>query len=200
MSPTRGEPCELCVPRELLLENGLAYARNDDKALSRGHLLVIPKRHVASFFDMTADEQAAVLALLREAQVSVQKRYSPDGYNIGVNVGRAAGQSRMHVHVHLIPRYSGDVPDPRGGIRRVLAESSGSIEPGAVSLEELIATVARMETSLSLNEQPLPRRLWDFYERLVPRFERDLKGSARDVALAKSAALMVVQAATHADT
>jgi diadenosine tetraphosphate (Ap4A) HIT family hydrolase len=69
---------------------------------------------------MTLDEQSAVLALLREAQSAVQKQHSPDGYNIGVNVGKAAGQSRMHVHVHLIPRYSGDVPDPRGGIRCVL--------------------------------------------------------------------------------
>ena len=113
--------CEFCTPREVLLENGLAYARPDNNALAPGHVLVIPKRHVAGFFDMTAEEQSAVLALLGEAQRLVQKRHAPDGYNIGVNVGRAAGQSRMHVHVHLIPRYAGDVPDPRGGIRCVLS-------------------------------------------------------------------------------
>ena len=115
--------CELCSRHEVLLENALAYAREDNNSLSRGHVLLIPKRHVASFFDMTPEEQAAVLALLTEIQKSIRKRYSPDGYNIGVNVGKAAGQSRMHVHVHLIPRYAGDVPDPRGGIRCVLSAS-----------------------------------------------------------------------------
>jgi len=114
-------PCELCTPSEVLLENELAYARPDNNALSPGHVLVIPKRHVAGFFDMTAEEQGAVLALLNQAQRLVHKRHAPDGYNIGVNVGKAAGQSRMHVHLHLIPRYAGDVPDPRGGIRCVLS-------------------------------------------------------------------------------
>ena len=113
--------CELCSRHEVLLENALAYAREDNNSLSRGHVLLVPKRHVASFFDMTPDEQSAVLALLTEIQKSIQKQHSPDGYNIGVNVGKAAGQSRMHVHVHLIPRYAGDVPDPRGGIRCVLS-------------------------------------------------------------------------------
>jgi diadenosine tetraphosphate (Ap4A) HIT family hydrolase len=112
--------CELCARGEVLLENALAYVRYDNNSLSRGHVLVVPKRHVAGFFDMTVEEQAAVLELLRKAQASVQQQHAPDGYNIGVNVGKAAGQARMHVHVHLIPRYAGDVPDPRGGIRCVL--------------------------------------------------------------------------------
>jgi diadenosine tetraphosphate (Ap4A) HIT family hydrolase len=113
--------CELCERHDVLLENALAYVRHDNNSLSRGHVLVIPKRHVASFFDMTAEEQSAVLVLLREIQASIQKQHAPDGYNIGVNVGKAGGQSRMHVHLHLIPRYAGDVPDPRGGIRCVLS-------------------------------------------------------------------------------
>jgi diadenosine tetraphosphate (Ap4A) HIT family hydrolase len=113
--------CELCAPEEVLRENALAYVRHDSNSLSRGHVIVVPKRHVASFFDMTPEEYSAVMALLREAQAAVQKQHVPDGYNIGVNVGKAAGQARMHVHVHLIPRYAGDVADPRGGIRCVLA-------------------------------------------------------------------------------
>ena len=113
--------CELCSRREVLLENALAYVRHDNNSLSRGHVLVIPKRHVASFFDMTTEEQSAVLELLGEIQRSIHKQHSPDGYNIGVNVGKAGGQARMHVHLHLIPRYEGDVPDPRGGIRCVLS-------------------------------------------------------------------------------
>jgi len=104
----------------MLVENSLAYARLDSNSLAPGHVIVVPRRHVADFFDMTAAEQAAVIELLNAAQRLVQAKHSPDGYNIGVNVGKAAGQSRMHVHVHLIPRYKGDVPDPAGGIRCVL--------------------------------------------------------------------------------
>jgi diadenosine tetraphosphate (Ap4A) HIT family hydrolase len=113
--------CELCTPADVVLENELAYVRYDNNALSRGHVLVVPRRHIASFFDMTSDEQAAILALLNQAQRLIEPRYSPDGYNIGVNIGAAGGQSRMHVHVHLIPRYVGDAADPSGGIRCVLA-------------------------------------------------------------------------------
>ena len=113
--------CELCAPNEVVFENALAYVRYDNNSLSRGHVLVVPKRHVANFFDMTTEEQAAVLALLNQAHASSHAQHSPDGYNIGVNIGKAGGQSRMHVHVHLIPRYAGDVQDPRGGIRCVLA-------------------------------------------------------------------------------
>lgn len=121
--PTQQTACELCSRQEAVLENELAYVRHDNHSLSHGHVLVVPKRHVASFFDMTAKEQSAVLGLLAEIQKSIHKQHSPDGYNIGVNVGKAAGQSRMHVHVHLIPRYKGDVADPRGGIRCVLSRS-----------------------------------------------------------------------------
>ena len=103
-----------------MVENDAAYARLDSNSLAPGHVIVVPRRHVADFFDMTEAEQAAVLSLLNEARRLIQARHQPDGYNVGVNVGKAAGQNRMHVHVHLIPRYAGDVPDPAGGVRRVL--------------------------------------------------------------------------------
>lgn len=112
--------CEFCKPAEVVFENELAYARPDSNSLCRGHMLVVPKRHVADFFGMSAEEQGAVLGLLNQAHRYVEERHSPGGYNIGVNIGKAGGQARMHVHVHLIPRYAGDVADPRGGIRCVL--------------------------------------------------------------------------------
>ena len=117
---SQAEICELCVVEQALIENALAYVRYDNNSLSRGHVLVVPRRHVAGFFDMTSDEKAAVWRLLDQAQHRIAGEFHPDGYNIGVNVGKVAGQTRMHVHLHLIPRYAGDVADPSGGIRRVL--------------------------------------------------------------------------------
>ena len=117
--------CELCRPDDVLMEDSLAYVRHDNNSLSPGHVLVVPRRHVANFFDMDAAEQAAVLALLNRAEREIRSRHQPDGYNIGINIGRAGGQSRMHVHVHLIPRYAGDVANPQGGIRCVLPAKAG---------------------------------------------------------------------------
>jgi diadenosine tetraphosphate (Ap4A) HIT family hydrolase len=113
--------CELCAPQEIAFESDFAYVRYDSSPLSAGHVIVVPKRHVADFFEMSAAEQGSVLALLNRAKKLIDREHRPDGYNIGVNVGAAAGQSRMHAHLHLIPRYAGDVPDPRGGVRCVLA-------------------------------------------------------------------------------
>jgi diadenosine tetraphosphate (Ap4A) HIT family hydrolase len=116
------DDCELCQPESVLLESSVAYVRYDSNSLSRGHVLVVPRRHVASYFEMTFEEKTEVLALLDRAQSAITADHAPDGYNIGVNIGRAAGQNRMHVHVHLIPRYRGDVVDPSGGIRCVLSK------------------------------------------------------------------------------
>jgi diadenosine tetraphosphate (Ap4A) HIT family hydrolase len=113
--------CELCAAENVLLSNEEAYARFDSNSLSPGHVLIVPRRHVADFFDLTRNERAAVDDLLQAAHKEICARFSPDGFNIGVNIGKAAGQNRMHVHVHLIPRYAGDVPNPEGGIRAVLA-------------------------------------------------------------------------------
>ena len=115
------QECELCFPSAVLIDNELAYAQSEKNSLSRGHIIIVPRRHVSDFFEMTSSEQTAVIELLSHAREFIQSQHSPDGYNIGVNVGRAAGQSRMHVHIHLIPRYTGDVANPTGGIRCVLA-------------------------------------------------------------------------------
>ena len=117
-----GGDCTLCRPEDVVVANDLAYAARDKFSLSPGHVIVVPRRHVADFFAMTAAEKQAVLALLDQAREQIEREHRPDGYNIGVNIGAAAGQSRMHVHVHLIPRRQGDVADPRGGVRCVLAK------------------------------------------------------------------------------
>jgi diadenosine tetraphosphate (Ap4A) HIT family hydrolase len=112
--------CELCREEMTLFGDDHAFVRHDNNSLCKGHILVVPRRHVADFFEMTWEEKTSILALLDKAKAEISRQHSPDGYNIGINIGKAAGQSRMHVHVHLIPRYSGDVADPSGGIRCVL--------------------------------------------------------------------------------
>jgi diadenosine tetraphosphate (Ap4A) HIT family hydrolase len=112
--------CELCSEQMVLFGDDNAFVRYDNNSLGKGHVLVVPRRHVADFFEMTWEEKTSVLALLDRAKAEISREHSPDGFNIGVNIGKAAGQSRMHVHVHLIPRYAGDVADPSGGIRCVL--------------------------------------------------------------------------------
>jgi diadenosine tetraphosphate (Ap4A) HIT family hydrolase len=83
-------------------------------------------RHVATWFEATADERAALLALVDEGKRMLDELHAPDGYNIGINVGVAAGQTIMHLHLHLIPRYRGDVADPRGGVRGVIPQRQHS--------------------------------------------------------------------------
>lgn len=114
-------PCLFCKdPRGVSLEHELAYSARDSYAASPGHTLIIPRRHVASFFDLTPEEVAACMDLLKEEKRLIDEEFKPDGYNIGVNVNPAAGQSIFHVHIHLIPRYKGDVENPQGGVRHVI--------------------------------------------------------------------------------
>lgn len=100
----------------------MAFARYDEFAVSKGHILIMTKRHVKDFFETTLEERQAIFELIDKAKASIDKKYHPTGYNIGMNCGLSAGQSVMHVHVHLIPRYDGDVENPRGGIRGVIPQ------------------------------------------------------------------------------
>jgi diadenosine tetraphosphate (Ap4A) HIT family hydrolase len=102
------------------MANSLCFARWDKYPASRGHLLIIPFRHTPYFFSMTGDEKEAVIALVTECRELLEREFSPGGYNIGFNVGAIAGQTVMHCHCHVIPRYAGDVVDPRGGLRGVV--------------------------------------------------------------------------------
>ena len=112
--------CPFCHPDGVLLKNDLAYAKPDKFPVNPGHLLIIPQRHVADFFLTTREEKAALLSLLDEAKHYIDGEHAPAGYNVGINVGEVAGQTIPHVHVHLIPRYKGDMESPRGGVRGVI--------------------------------------------------------------------------------
>ncbi len=114
--------CPFCPPptERVILEHPLAIAIRDGFPVSPGHSLIVPKRHVASWFEATGEEQAAMMALLEQVKRLLDKKFQPAGYNIGINDGPAAGQTVPHLHLHLIPRYPGDVADPRGGVRWVI--------------------------------------------------------------------------------
>ena len=116
-------PCLFCnLPDNLKIqaENDLAFAVFDGFPVNPGHVLVIPKRHVANYFELTKNELSAIQELLFLMKSRVEKEFHPGGFNIGINVGECAGQSVFHVHVHLIPRFKGDVENPRGGVRGVI--------------------------------------------------------------------------------
>jgi diadenosine tetraphosphate (Ap4A) HIT family hydrolase len=118
--------CPFCaLPRErLLIELPTAFLIRDGFPVSPGHSLMIPKRHVGSWFEATPQERADLLALLDEARRLAQAEFGPAAWNIGINDGPAAGQTVPHLHVHLIPRYDADVADPRGGVRWVIPEKA----------------------------------------------------------------------------
>lgn len=118
-----GEVCPFCrLSRrvEIICETATCVAFYDGYPVSPGHALIIPKRHVASYFDLTNHEREAMNVVLQYVKQKVDERYHPDGYNVGINVNEAAGQSVFHVHMRLIPRYKGDVLNPKGGVRGVI--------------------------------------------------------------------------------
>jgi diadenosine tetraphosphate (Ap4A) HIT family hydrolase len=114
-------PCPFCFPTpdRIAFEGRLVRALWDGFPVSPGHMLVVPKRHVPTWFDATQEELIDLVTALDKAK-ELTASYKPHGYNIGVNAGAAAGQTVFHLHVHLIPRYAGDVPDPRGGVRHII--------------------------------------------------------------------------------
>ena len=118
--------CPFCtLPAErILISNTHGVVIRDGFPISPGHTLVIPRRHAGSFFDLEEPERNALLALLDEARRRLEREMAPDGYNIGINDGPAAGQTVPHLHIHLIPRYLGDRTDPRGGVRWIVPEKA----------------------------------------------------------------------------
>jgi diadenosine tetraphosphate (Ap4A) HIT family hydrolase len=108
---------------------GTAGAFRDGFPIATGHTLVVPARHVADFFALTKPEQADVLSLTDLVREQLALDLRPDGFNIGINAGPAAGQTVDHAHVHVIPRFSGDVSDPRGGIRWVIPKRAAYWPP-----------------------------------------------------------------------
>ena len=114
--------CPFGQMKDTIFENELAQAFYDAYPVSEGHMLITPKRHVSSYFEMTKAERKAIEELLDLSKDNLTEKFHAKAYNIGINVGKAAGQTVFHCHVHLIPRHQGDVKNPTGGVRGVIPE------------------------------------------------------------------------------
>ena len=108
------------LDKEKIIETDIGFVIYDGFPVSQGHCLVVPHRVYSDYFDSTQEEIIGLQKLVTETKKYLDKKYKPDGYNIGVNCGDVGGQTIPHVHIHLIPRYRGDVIDPRGGVRGVI--------------------------------------------------------------------------------
>jgi len=116
--------CIFCNPHSdcIFMTEQLCFARWDGHPVSKGHALIIPTRHFSSYFEATPEERLALWNLVESVKNLIMEKYESDGFNLGINIGSAAGQSVLHLHIHLIPRYQGDMPDPKGGVRGVIPE------------------------------------------------------------------------------
>ncbi|MDD3957288.1 MAG: HIT family protein [Candidatus Izemoplasmatales bacterium] len=114
--------CTLASSTDHVYDNPYVYAIYDQYPVSPGHMLIIPKRHVDHLFQTTEAEQSALFQALAAMRENLIRVYDPDGFNIGINEGKSAGQTISHLHIHLIPRYEKDVDDPRGGIRGAIPD------------------------------------------------------------------------------
>lgn len=108
------------VQHELITESLYAFSFYDLFPVSKGHALVVPKRLIANYFELTWLEQQECWKMVNKVKSIIQELYNPDGFNIGININQEAGQTVHHCHIHIIPRYKNDVPNPRGGIRGVI--------------------------------------------------------------------------------
>lgn len=120
------DACPFCtLPLSRIVKGDeLAFIIHDAFPVSPGHTLIIPCRHVGSFFDTNVKERESLLRMLDQAKTILDREFRPDGYNVGINDGPAAGQTVTHLHIHLIPRYKGDSADPRGGVRWVIPDKA----------------------------------------------------------------------------
>jgi len=120
------EKCLFCdvQKEENAIVNEHTFGRWDENPISKGHALIFPKRHFSSFFDLTEEELKDLYKTIKQMKEIIKEKYNPDAYNIGINDGEAAGRTIHHLHIHLIPRYTGDCENPRGGVRKLFPEKA----------------------------------------------------------------------------
>ena len=118
------DQCPFCSLSHFVTSTSVGLVVRDAFPLTEGHTLIVPRQHVASLFELTVDEQAELWQLVAQVRSSLVEQFHPDAFNIGINDGEAAGQTIPHAHIHVVPRYRGDVADPRGGVRWVIPQKA----------------------------------------------------------------------------
>lgn len=186
-------PCIFCSPERarVFLDLGDVYALWDGFPVSPGHALIIPKRHVATWFEASAIERAAIVAAIEPVCEIVRARFGADGFNFGVNVGAAAGQTVPHLHFHVIPRRVGDVPDPRGGVRHIIPGKGNYLKDvvggaGEVAIGDRAGTPGLPGLPpASMGTRAASPLTTGPHNPLLPRLEQDIAGASRvDIAVA----------------
>ena len=137
------KPCFFCDVQQQddlqrIAESEFCFSRYDDFPVSKGHAEIVSKRHIESVFDLTAGEFTDVQTLLQKSKAVIDEEYSPDGYTVGINVGEAGGQTIPHMHMHVIPRYNGDVTEPNGGVRNILKKGDYSDQAKTAGKEKYL--------------------------------------------------------------
>ena len=123
MKETMPENCPFCNPdREVIGEAEHCFALYDKYPVNPGHVLIVSKRHAGDYFDLNGEEVACMWEMVARMRTFLEEEFRPQGFNVGFNVGAPAGQTIDHVHIHVIPRYAGDMDDPTGGVRHVIPE------------------------------------------------------------------------------
>jgi len=174
--------CPFCSPEpsRVFLRLPHVCALWDGFPVSEGHALIVPHRHIATWFDATAEERAALFGAIESVCGVIRDRFGADGFNVGINLGEAAGQTVPHLHLHVMPRRHGDVADPRGGVRHVMPGKGNYLAPGALTppATRLVAHEPRLAEAVLTTGGTDP---------LLPRLERDLAEASRvDIAVAFS--------------
>jgi superfamily II DNA or RNA helicase/HKD family nuclease/diadenosine tetraphosphate (Ap4A) HIT family hydrolase len=143
--------CPFCEPEptRIAFQKEKCYALWDSFPVSIGHLLLIPYRHVASWFEATPEEQLELFQSIEQAKEIITAKHQPDGFNVGINIGAAAGQTVPHLHVHVIPRYQGDVADPRGGVRYVIPDKANYLKDEPVIVDDNLLRISHQHTGRS---------------------------------------------------
>ena len=173
-------PFSALPPEQCVAENALAFAVRDRYPVSPGHTLVVPRREVSTWFEATTAERMALLELVDEVKAQLDAELRPDGYNVGFNVGEVAGQTVFHLHVHVIPRFRGDMDDPRGGVRHVIPGRGnyvrreqtltvGGTDRFIGPLQSLLARAERVRVVSAFVQQSGVRRIRDVFEAALAR-------------------------------
>ena len=148
--------CPFCHPERnaIFYEDELTMGLWDAFPVSDGHALIITKRHISSWFDTTDEEKLALNRSTEQAKLIIEKKYTPDGFNIGMNINEQGGQTIFHMHQHIIPRYIGDVPNPRGGVRNVIP-GKGNYTPDTSQISKALKILPHERSLIRGQDDPL---------------------------------------------